>query len=438
MVPSMLSERACAGEPVMRRVLVATAIASIALTASAGDVPLPSEEDQAAARAKVRADRANDFIAAGSPSARIALSGELANEARRTIDTAERYALFSESLDLAIAGGRPTLSVEIAKAMAAEFDVDGWELQGKAYVSASLNVVDAGELEMASGLGFMLTEALVRDDSYATAADVAEAAQALARRTQDRLFAQLGLYYQRQTTSILREANSVSDARATLEKNPDDADANTAVGLFLCIHAGDWTKGLPMLAKGSDLALAKVADRDLESPTQRGLQALLGDTWWEFGERRPRDERDAFRNRASIWYQRARGGVSQLKQRDIDQKMSQAPSRFALLFVSASVDGKDEIRIRESHAELKHLQNQMPDHVRLNGVPWDVRSSRRIENEGLNQFLPEGINLRTAKLIRKKGRMKVNVRGNPGETFISLDDPQPGASKVDFLIQYGE
>ena len=61
-------------------------------------------------------------------------------------------------------------------------------------------------------------------------------------------------------------------AQETLEKTPADAEANLTVGRWLCFYKGDWTAGLPMLAKGSDEKLKALAEQEIKSPTDADQQ----------------------------------------------------------------------------------------------------------------------------------------------------------------------
>ncbi len=49
------------------------------------------------------------------------------------------------------------------------------------------------------------------------------------------------------------------------------------MGTFFCLLKGDWEKGLPMLAKGSDAALKKLAEQELAKPAEAPKESWLGD-----------------------------------------------------------------------------------------------------------------------------------------------------------------
>jgi formylglycine-generating enzyme required for sulfatase activity len=68
---------------------------------------------------------------------------------------------------------------------------------------------------------------------------------------------------------------------------------------------GDWKRGVPMLALGSDAALKAAAIKDLRGATKAEEQAAIGDAWWDLAETKQGEERDMLRLRAGFWYRQA-------------------------------------------------------------------------------------------------------------------------------------
>ena len=87
----------------------------------------------------------------------------------------------------------------------------------------------------------------------------------------------------------------VVPARAVLEKNPSDADANLVVGKFLCYVRKDWERGLPMLAMGSDATLKNLAALERRDPKNTTDMVALGDQW----------RAASHKDRAAFWYKQA-------------------------------------------------------------------------------------------------------------------------------------
>ena len=81
--------------------------------------------------------------------------------------------------------------------------------------------------------------------------------------------------------AMQREYDNVKGDLATLKDKPDDPDAGLHFGRFLCFFKGDWERGLPLLAVGSDAKLRDLAKKDLNSPTAAADQAALADAWMD-------------------------------------------------------------------------------------------------------------------------------------------------------------
>ena len=76
--------------------------------------------------------------------------------------------------------------------------------------------------------------------------------------------------YRQRLTEAGKDIEELREAQATLAKDPKDPQANLVVGRYLCFTKGDWKKGLPLLALGSDETLKGLAEQELEHrlPTQ--------------------------------------------------------------------------------------------------------------------------------------------------------------------------
>ncbi len=93
-------------------------------------------------------------------------------------------------------------------------------------------------------------------------------------------------------------------------RNPDDPAANAAVGRYLCLMRENWTRGLPLLARGDDQPFRELAVIELSQPASADDQAALADRWWAWSETlsspQPGSlERRTARRRAAHWYKQA-------------------------------------------------------------------------------------------------------------------------------------
>ena len=105
-------------------------------------------------------------------------------------------------------------------------------------------------------------------------------------------------------SAICTACNQKSNRSPVMTVEPDDAEANQVVGAYYCFVKGQWEKGLPILARGSDLSLAELAVRELDRPTHPDQQVALADSWWQVSDRATK-YRTAIRQRAADWYHQA-------------------------------------------------------------------------------------------------------------------------------------
>lgn len=108
----------------------------------------------------------------------------------------------------------------------------------------------------------------------------------------------------------------VNSAMETLAKDEDDGNANLIVGRFYCFFRGRWEDGLPLLARGDDTALKRLAELELYDSGALEQEVQLGDEWWTTGEKVSTYRRD-YHLRAYHWYSQAiesgAGGVNKLR-----------------------------------------------------------------------------------------------------------------------------
>ena len=88
-------------------------------------------------------------------------------------------------------------------------------------------------------------------------------------------------------------------AWALMQDDPAEPAANLAAGRYLCLVKGDWKRGVPMLALGSDAALKAVALMELRGADSAEQQAAIGNAWWDVAETRQGEERNLLQLRAA-------------------------------------------------------------------------------------------------------------------------------------------
>lgn len=211
-----------------------------------------------------------------------------------------------------------------------------WIVVLLALQAADAGKIDAKQKELAAalkqaktpeGLNYVAEQYLslaadaAEADLYDPAGKAAEQAGKIAAGTKN---AELAERAKQKTAEIKAKSTEFGKARSfikVLEEKPDDPAANLAVGKYLCFVKGDWQRGLPCLAKGSDDALKKLASKeDLVGAGGSGLAAEirleLAEDWW------PKNH-----DRALHWYKRSWPDLNPLQKERVRERFREAQAR---------------------------------------------------------------------------------------------------------------
>jgi hypothetical protein len=99
-------------------------------------------------------------------------------------------------------------------------------------------------------------------------------------------------------------------AMAKLVDEPDDKDANLAVGRHLCEDTGEWDAGIPLLARGSDPELSALALIEINKPEGTLERVELADRWYAQAKKTFAGAKEQLLARAFSWYQQAKPSLS--------------------------------------------------------------------------------------------------------------------------------
>jgi hypothetical protein len=99
-------------------------------------------------------------------------------------------------------------------------------------------------------------------------------------------------------------------AMVKLVDEPDDKDANLAVGRHLCEESGEWEAGIPLLARGSDPELSALALSEINKPEGTLERVELADRWYALARKTFAGAKEQLLARAFSWYQQAKPSLS--------------------------------------------------------------------------------------------------------------------------------
>jgi hypothetical protein len=160
-----------------------------------------------------------------------------------------------------------------------------------------------------------------------------------------------------------------------LKEKPDDPEANLAVGKWYCLSKGDWDKGLPMLAKGSEAPWADLARRDVAAPTEAKAQLELADAWWEMSQKSSSVVKPAIESRAAHWYEEALPKLAGLDKTRVEKRLdSLAPAEAKVQPARGGVVQPGNVALAANGATVSGTATRLGDLIDGNSTKYDGSS----------------------------------------------------------------
>lgn len=285
--------------------------------------PVPDETTQKEAMRLVGEVYKADYDAAKTPEARQTLARKLLQAAAEATEPANRYVLLKVARDVAAQAADADLAFQTVDALAAAYSVDAAALKLEALETASRAAVSPEQLAAVVEGGLALVDQAAARDDFETTARLGRFTLAAARRTRDTKLVARVVARNRELEKAARAFRKVKTALETLQKSPGDPKANQTVGHYLCLVKGDWDKGLPMLALGSDETLKALAVQELKGAADAPAQATLGDGWWDLAQTEQGPAKARLQDRAKLWYTKALPNLTGLAKAKVQKRLEE-------------------------------------------------------------------------------------------------------------------
>ena len=246
------------------------------------------------------------------------------------------------------------------------------------------------------------------------------------------------------------DAENFSDIAVTNKILAIDAShpkANLLVGKHFCFLQGQWDRGLPYLAVGSNRQIAEAARLDLEFPTVADKSVQLADAWWKIAEAETLEIGNVIRSRALEWYGRAfrNDGISDGLRAQIEQRFMGADGigRWAVFAAEVDTDfGWTTVQfpnapfafVLKHDRELTGVGWQSGDYGEIrfgNGKPYShlacsikaVLVVQLPQDDPFEVFIKQGADptSKTRVRLRRNGELVMDVTGNLGRNSFFLD-----------------
>lgn len=286
--------------------------------------PFPGKAEQAKTRVLMKEAYAKglaDHTPLGRQNLARTLLADASNRASSAAST-DQFVLLCGAVDAAREAGDWALCFRAADTMGTLFDVDAIALKAEAAIKMRPHPTTPVQAVQNVRAGLVLLGQLEAREDWLGAARVGAALQP-ASANDPALRAAL-----QKAVRALDEMRSfqarLAPALEKLKSAPGDPAANVAVGKYLCFIIGQWERGLPMLAKGSDVQLALVATKDLASPHDAQGQTDIGDDWWKIADALTGTTKAGVQRRAAFWYRQALPALAGLRATVAQKRINEA------------------------------------------------------------------------------------------------------------------
>ena len=220
-------------------------------------------------------------------------------------DPAGRFALLEMSCTLARKANDPAMALEAVDLMAQYFTVDAWPKKTQLLVEMAQGAKMLQHHRALAEQALGLTQKAMDACQFEVAAKLSELAVAEAGKAQEPGLFRRARAAAKEGIQALARFHEYEAAKAKLQHEPGDAEANLVAGRYECLVLADWDSGLPKLAAGSDESLRGLAKKDLAAPEDVEARAEVGNGWWDLAKDETGVAQASLYRRAAWWYEKA-------------------------------------------------------------------------------------------------------------------------------------
>ncbi len=286
---------------------------------------MPSAAAQKEALALVHDLFKEDYAdAAKGSQQRMALALKLFHQAEEiNDDPAARFVLIAEARDLAAKCGDSLAVADAILLLANDYEIDDVGMTLAAFEKAA--EVSSAPLPFRRKLVencILLIDRAVAKDKYETAEQLVGIGRHAATKAQDSILSQRVAWRAAKLREQMTASDDVRQPLETLTTQPDNPQANLAVGRYRCFHQDNWPAGLPLLAQGSDPALKAVAQQELADEGNPEERLRLAEAWDALAKA-DESHADVYQRRARHWYAHVLGGLRGINKIKVEKKLDE-------------------------------------------------------------------------------------------------------------------
>ncbi len=245
------------------------------------------------------------------PAAARELAAALLQQARDTTESpALRFVALREARDLAAGAGDITGAFQAVADLAREFAADPLLMKADVLTRAGQKATTPEAQRMLAETALTLVDEALGGEAPFEAVRLLGLAEEQATRAKSLALIARIQKRARELETLRKDFEAIRPAAEKLRSNPRDPEASLTMGRYYALTKGNWTRALPLLARGADAKLRELARRDLAGPTSDAERAAVGDAWWALAEQTPEPAKTQLQQRAAFWYRQAVAGLA--------------------------------------------------------------------------------------------------------------------------------
>ena len=226
----------------------------------------------------------DDYAGATTPENRQGLARQLLDQAEKTPAGADRYVLLTESMRLAAEAGDVELTFSVIAECAKQYTVDADSLKLDALGRFAIKATPQS-LDGLARTSLTLAKQSVESGKLQTAQKSLLLAAGFAKKAKNRSLIAEVTKFQQAVRDTEKESKEIEAIVAKLEASPNDSEVCLEAGKYFSFKANDWDRGLPLLAKGSDTELSRLAVAELNGARTPDAVTTVGDSWWDWAQK---------------------------------------------------------------------------------------------------------------------------------------------------------
>lgn len=285
-------------------------------------LPPPSEEQRNEVMGLLSEVYKSEYVAAKTSKQKSSLASKILVAAKETKDNVARYAMLKLAIDIAVQAADTEIVTEAIDMMDQQYEIDEPAVRLSA-LSSTVKRINVSTEPAALDAVVQYSLAAIDRNDYESALTLLGGStiyfrEPSSRRTLNNLISRVRL--------LRSQYDNVSEHLDTLEDQPDDPEANLAVGKYRCFGRDQWPIGLRNLANGSDERLKAIATWELAGAEKGEQQVRIADGWWAYAESIEGEEARLSKLRAGAFYRLAASSLQGLQRAKAAARFREAQS----------------------------------------------------------------------------------------------------------------